>query len=110
VSVYPQHTAFSNAISYLSVHMVLIDKHWKPFGMKDWVVTVLKPEDSLDGSTPPYCVQATISWDKVEDFKEAMARGSEETMADIPKYTNVQPHIWISRTEATCGTNRRAKV
>lgn len=71
--------------------------------MKNWEITVYQPEDSLDGSTPPYCVQATVYWDKIEDFKNALANGSEETRKDIPIYTDVEPVIWSSRVQASGG-------
>lgn len=71
--------------------------------MKNWEITVYKPEDSVDGSTPPYCVQASIWWDSVEDFKKALMEGSEETRKDIPHYTDVDPVIWVSRVETRGG-------
>lgn len=77
--------------------MVLIDKHWKPFGMKSWSITRYNPEDALDGHPPPYLVQATIHWDKIEDIREALAKGSKETGADIANYTDVKPLMWISK-------------
>ena len=84
--------------------MTLINKAWKPFGMKSWSVAVFKPEDSLDGNPPPYIVQATVLWDSVEDLKEALAKGSKETGVDVANYTDVYPEIWISKVTGTGGS------
>lgn len=83
--------------------MKMIDEAWKPFGMGRWTVAEFKSEDSLDGSTPPYIVTATVEWDRVEDLKEALAKGSQETMKDVANYTDVQPVVWVSKVTATGG-------
>lgn len=81
--------------------MAIINKAWTPFGMKSWSVAIFKAEDSLDGSTPPYIVQATVLWDSVNDLKEALSKGSEESAKDVGNYTDVQPEIWVSKVTGT---------
>jgi len=83
---------------YLNGHMVLINKLWTPHGMKSWTVTSYSSADSLDGSTPPYCAQATIYFDTMDQVKQALSN-SAETQADIKNYTNVAPVVWVSRLE-----------
>ncbi|EXJ75031.1 uncharacterized protein A1O5_01727 [Cladophialophora psammophila CBS 110553] len=87
---------------YLKTHMrEIIDRDWKPFGMGKWTVASFKAEDSLDNKPPPYMVTATIEWDKVEDLKEALAKGSEVSGKDVANYTDVYPEIWISKVTGT---------
>lgn len=83
--------------------MPLINRAWKPFGLKAWQVTSFSAADALDGSTPPYCAQATLDFDSVEDLKEALAKGSAESGKDIANYTDVAPVIWVSRVEGMKG-------
>jgi uncharacterized protein (TIGR02118 family) len=83
--------------------MKIIDRDWKPFGMGRWAVAAFNSEDSLDGTAPPYMVTATIEWDKIEDFKEALAKGSQASSKDVANYTDVQPVIWIGKTTQTSG-------
>lgn len=67
------------------------------------VVESFKSEDSLDGSTPPYMVTATIEWDKVEDFKDALFKGGEASSKDVVNYTDVQPVLWIGKITHSSG-------
>ncbi len=85
---------------YFSTHMPMIDKYWGPYGMKSWSVAEFSPALSLDGSMPPYIVQTTVYWDSVEDLKKALgAPESEETGADIAKFSDVHPVIWVSEVQ-----------
>jgi len=34
---------------YINTHMKIVEKHWTPFGMKDWTVVQFK-EDDLSGT------------------------------------------------------------
>jgi uncharacterized protein (TIGR02118 family) len=79
----------------------IIARDWTPFGMRNWSVSALNAEDSLDGKAPPYMVTATIEWDSIDDFKAALAKGSEASGKDVPNYTDVYPEIWVSRVTGT---------
>jgi uncharacterized protein (TIGR02118 family) len=66
-------------------------------------VALVLRKDVLDanlvsqGSTPPYIVCTTIYWDSVDNLKAALgAPEAKETSADVARFTNVYPTIWIS--------------
>lgn len=80
--------------------MSLIAEHWTPHGMQNWTITSLAAEDSLDGSTPPYCVQATVTFDSMDGVRAALTNSGKETGADVVNYTDVTPVIWVSRLVA----------
>jgi hypothetical protein len=47
------------------------------------------------GADDPYCVQATIEWDSVDDFKKAA--GSDATSAvmdDVKNFSNTTPKLF----------------
>ena len=71
--------------------------------MLSWTITSFSQEDSLDGSLPPYCVQATVTFESMKSMREALAKGSKETGADVANYTDVVPVIWVSRVVAEEG-------
>ena len=48
------------------------------------------------GSKPAYVAIGYLTFDSVEAFQKAFGPHAKEIMADIPKYTNVQPIIQIS--------------
>lgn len=64
---------------------------------------VFDSKDTFDRNAPPYVVQASLVFDSVEGLREAFAKGSEETLADVPKYTDVHPSMWIGKVAGTCG-------
>lgn len=81
--------------------MSLIAKHWTSFGMTNWTITSFSKEDSLDGNTPPFCVQAAVQFSSMDSMKGALtSEGSKETGADVANYTNVTPVIWVSKLVA----------
>lgn len=66
-------------------------------------MVVFDNKDTFDGKAPRYVVQATLFFDSVEGLREAFAKGSEETLADISNYTDVQPEMWIGKVVGTYG-------
>ena len=46
----------------------------------------------------PYAVIANLLFESVETMQAALAEHGPTLMADIPKYTNVQPAIQVSET------------
>ncbi|KAH0829769.1 hypothetical protein AYO21_06748 [Fonsecaea monophora] len=83
---------------YLKTHMgELIERDWRPFGMRKWTVESFPSELSLTGQTPPYIAAATIEWDNIDDFKNALTKGSEASAKDVANYTNVTPEIIIGK-------------
>lgn len=80
--------------------MSLIAKHWTQHNMTSWTITSFSKETSLDGSTPPYCVQANVHFKDLASLQAALgSEGSKETGADVANFTDVQPAIWVSRLE-----------
>lgn len=47
------------------------------------------------GDDSPYCVQATLEWGSMDDFKKAA--GSDSTKAvmdDVPNFANTKPQLF----------------
>jgi uncharacterized protein (TIGR02118 family) len=87
---------------YLSEHMPMIEKAWRPFGMRSWSVNQFPDPDPVTGQAPPYGVQTTVYWDKVEDFKAALSGPmKDETAKDVSVFSNVFPVIWVGEISGT---------
>lgn len=71
---------------YFKTHMSIVEKHWKPFGMKSWTV-VQFPEGDPSGQH----TQAIMLWESTEDFQKAIDANIPEVMQDITNYSNVMP-------------------
>ncbi|KAK4497178.1 hypothetical protein PRZ48_011628 [Zasmidium cellare] len=84
--LYPSGGTF-NMPYYLSTHMPLAEKHWKPYGAKSWKVVKL-------GDDAPYAVQATIEWGSMEQFLKA-AQGPEikEIQGDVKNFSDKEPVV-----------------
>jgi len=50
-------------------------------------------------SLAPYIAMGHLLFDSVEAFQTSFGPHAQEIMADIPKYTNVQPTIQISQVK-----------
>jgi uncharacterized protein (TIGR02118 family) len=48
------------------------------------------------GSPPAYTAMGHLLFDSVEAFQSSFGPHAQEIMADIPKYTNIEPMIQIS--------------
>lgn len=85
--------------------MGLIDQYWGAQGMKSWEIVEFPATDPLTGSatTAPYLVQTTLRFSSVDQIKTIFSRQDEMaiTRADIPKYTDVEPHVWVTQGVAT---------
>lgn len=79
--------------------MSLIARKWTQHNMLSWHIASFSAADSLDGSTPPYCVQATVRFGSVEDMRNALTQDGKETGEDVVNYTDVKPVIWVGRGE-----------
>ncbi|KAF2166237.1 hypothetical protein M409DRAFT_55098 [Zasmidium cellare ATCC 36951] len=86
--LYPAGTTF-NMPYYLSTHMPLAEKHWKPYGAQSWKVVQL-PHDA------PYCVQATVKWGSREEFLKALAGPEvEEIKGDVKNFSDREPIMLV---------------
>ncbi|KAK9425306.1 putative ethyl tert-butyl ether degradation protein [Seiridium unicorne] len=84
---------------YLSHHMPLVMKYWKPYGMRGWTVVEL---DKYSG----YYVQAIVDFESLEGFDKAMsAECNGEVMDDIKKFTNESPVRWIGMVHGISSRN-----
>ncbi len=58
-------------------------------------------EEGLGGgapdSAPPYVAMGHLYFESVEDFQTSFSPHAEAIMADIPKYTNVEPILQVSQ-------------
>ena len=48
-------------------------------------------------SAPPYIAMGHLYFESVEDFQTSFSPHAEAIMADIPKYTNVEPILQVSQ-------------
>ena len=55
---------------------------------------------SGSGETAPFIAMGHLVFDSVEDFQQAFGPKTEEIMADLANFTNVQPQIQISEIKA----------
>ena len=82
--LYPQGADFKMDY-YKTSHMPMVQKHWAQYGLKSWKVLQF-------GDDAPYCVQATLEWDKMEDFQTAANSPEAKTvLGDIPNFSDKQP-------------------
>jgi uncharacterized protein (TIGR02118 family) len=63
----------------------------------------LSIEQGVTGGTPgspaPFVAIAHLTFDSVPAFEAAFGPHAEEIMADIPKYTSIEPVIQISEVQ-----------
>jgi uncharacterized protein (TIGR02118 family) len=72
---------------YLSTHMPLVEKHWKPHGLKSFAVSELN-EDS------PYTYMVVMEFDSAEGWGKAAKDPSiKEIMDDVKNFSNQKPVI-----------------
>ena len=69
----------------MSTHMPLVQKNWEQYGLKSWKVLKF-------GDDAPYCVQATLEWGSMDNFKTAASSESAgEVMGDIKNFSDKDP-------------------
>ncbi|KAF2277321.1 uncharacterized protein EI97DRAFT_432196 [Westerdykella ornata] len=86
---------------YITTHLPMIEKAWAPYGLQSWHVNEFQNPCPLSGQTPPYLVQTTCYFDTLENFKLALQNGSEEAKADVEKFSNVFPAMWVGEQVKT---------
>lgn len=83
---------------YLSTHLPMVEKAWKPHGAKNW--NVIEIPAGPDGKAP-YSAQAIVAWEpRGENGLDGViaATTSEEgkaVSADVPNFSNRQPVVCI---------------
>ena len=80
---------------YVERHMKLVRERLASFGLIRTEV-----DRGMAGGAPgapaPYVAIGHVYFDRAEDFQKGMSQHGAEIMADIPKYTSIQPQIQIS--------------
>jgi len=79
---------------YLNKHMTLLSQRVGS-ALKSYVVDK-GISGGAPGSKPTYYVMLHLKFESVDAFSKAFGPHASEIMADIPKYTNVQPVIQIN--------------
>jgi uncharacterized protein (TIGR02118 family) len=79
---------------YLGTHVPMVSRK---FGTAAKATSI---EQGIGGGAPdapaPYVAIAHFTFDSVAAFQAAFAPHAQEIMADIPKYTSIEPVIQIS--------------
>ncbi|KAL3442668.1 hypothetical protein BJX65DRAFT_286262 [Aspergillus insuetus] len=81
---------------YLSQHMPICAKVWKSYGMTGWSIT--KFDVDPQGRKPVYEIRCDSFWKNEQGAREAFnGPESSEVMADIPKYSKMQPVVLFGK-------------
>ena len=78
---------------YMTEHMPLVDRKFKPFGIKGW--RVLKAVGTPTGEKPLYSIIANLEFDTAEQFKAAVAAEGCLVFGDVPNFSNKAPVVVI---------------
>jgi uncharacterized protein (TIGR02118 family) len=84
---------------YMKKHMPMVQERLSKFGMSGYSVS-----KGLGGFAPgspaEFMITAQLKIDTLENLQAGMAAESAMIMADIPNYTDIQPHIQIDEVLA----------
>jgi uncharacterized protein (TIGR02118 family) len=80
---------------YVNKHMKLVRDRLTSFGLVRTEVD-RGTAGGGPGAPAPFVAIGHVYFSRAEDFQKGMAQHGAEIMADIPKYTNIQPQIQIS--------------
>ena len=77
---------------YLETHMPLVAERWADVvrGMEAY-----KGLSGAGGAAEPYVTIASLKFDNVESFQQALEAHAQEIMGDIPNFTNINPVVQI---------------
>ena len=77
---------------YLNTHMPLVGERWSGVvrGME-----VYRGLSGAGGADEPYVTVASLKFDSVDAFQQALDAHAAEIMGDIPNFTNINPVIQI---------------
>lgn len=94
-AIYPKtnesHFDFSY---YLEKHIPLVKQRLTDLGMQNLIL--MRGTAALDGSQPAFAVIAQLHFSSAEHVRAALAQHGQEIIADIAKFTNVQPLIQMN--------------
>lgn len=77
---------------YRNIHLPLVGQKYQPYGLG--FASVLKGEQALDGTVPPFLITTILSFPTERQAQAAAAsEGTKEILADIANFTNVSPFV-----------------
>lgn len=79
---------------YLQKHMPLVKERWASYGLK--ASQVLRGTSMADGSTPGYRMMAVLTFNSIENYKNAGKAHGREIFADIANFTDAKPSVQIN--------------
>ena len=79
---------------YVQTHAALVREKFGSFGLKD--VRLMKGAALLDGSKPQFEVIANLTFASMQDLQGALQAHGQEIIADIAKFTDIQPVIQVN--------------
>jgi uncharacterized protein (TIGR02118 family) len=84
---------------YMKKHIPMVEQLLTKFGMSGYSVSK-GLAGFAPGSPAEFMIMAQINIDTMEHLQAGMAAESPTIMADIPNYTDIQPHIQIDEVLA----------
>jgi uncharacterized protein (TIGR02118 family) len=84
---------------YFGTHHKLVVSRLKPEGMVSCEFD--KGVSDVAGDKAPYLAIAHLAFNSVDELQQALFKHGQEILADIPKYTKVQPIMQINEVKAT---------
>ncbi|WP_294120113.1 EthD family reductase [Sphingomonas sp.] len=77
---------------YRTKHLPEVGKAFGPYGLG--YASVLKGEESVDGTPPAYFITTILSFREEQGAREAIASdGGRALAADVPNFTRVRPLV-----------------
>jgi uncharacterized protein (TIGR02118 family) len=90
--LYPKTTESKFDVDYyLETHIPLVRSRWSGMGLQK--VDLIHGAAALDGGMPTYEVIGQLTFESEESLGRALRQYGSEIIADIPKFTDVQPII-----------------
>jgi uncharacterized protein (TIGR02118 family) len=95
--IYPKTSESHFDLSYYQEqHIPLVKERLRNAGMES--LHLMRGTAALDGGQPNFAVIAQLHFTSVEHLRSALAQHGQEIIADIAKFTNVQPFMQINET------------
>ena len=94
-AMYPsQSGSRSDRDYYLQTHIPLVKERWGGMGLQETLL--VQGVGTADGGEAPFQVMALFFFRSLQDFQSAAQAHAQEIIADVPRFTDVQPIIQIS--------------
>ena len=77
---------------YLETHMPLVAERWRGVVRS---MEVYRGLSGAGGADEPYVTIASLKFDSVEAFQQALDAHAAEIMGDIPNFTNIEPVVQV---------------